>query len=70
MGLDERNSAQRRTQSPRCVFCDCTTEACIIYQVDDLTVRGYRCPKCGFMLIHPNEIPKALQVIKEVAKIT
>jgi len=70
MDLDECNSAQRRTQSPICVFCDCTTEASIIYQVDDLTVRGYKCPKCGFTFIHPNEISKALQVVKEVAKIT
>jgi len=70
MGSEEWGMVQRRTPNPKCVFCDLLTEPSIIFQSEDLTVRGWRCPKCGFTFIHPSEIPKALQVLREVAKIT
>jgi len=70
MDLDAWNMSQRRTLNPRCVFCDVLTEPSIIFQSEDLVVRGWRCPKCGFTYMHPNEIPKALQVLKEVARVT
>lgn len=69
MDLEEWSRTQRRIIDPICVFCDITTEPSIIYQKEEIIVQGWRCPKCGFTLIHPQEIPKAMQVLKEVAKI-
>jgi hypothetical protein len=69
MDLEEWSRTQRRTSNPKCVICDIMTEPSIIYQSEDVTVHGWRCPQCGFAFIHPKEIPKALEVLKEVARV-
>ena len=69
MDLEEYGRAQRRMSNPQCVFCEVMTEPSVIYQSQGLTVRGWRCPKCGFAFLHPEEIPKAMQVMREVARV-
>ena len=32
-------------------------------------IRGWRCPKCGFTLIHPGEINKALEILRDTAAV-
>jgi hypothetical protein len=45
-----------------------TTEPAIVFRGEEYMVKGWRCPKCGFSFIHPEEIPKALELLKEVTK--
>jgi tRNA(Ile2) C34 agmatinyltransferase TiaS len=54
---------------PKCVFCNASTKATIILRSEGYIVRGWKCPKCGFTLIHPKEIPKALKLLREIAEI-
>jgi len=68
MSLDEWKKTRWRTQGPKCVFCDLTTEPAIVFRGEEYTVKGWRCPKCGFSFIHPEEISKALELLKEVTK--
>jgi DNA-directed RNA polymerase subunit RPC12/RpoP len=56
--------SQWKGHKPKCMFCDVPTEPTIIFQDDSMIVRGWRCPRCGFILINPNDIPKALDTIK------
>lgn len=68
---NERWEAARWIRSdPRCVFCDIFTEPAIILRVEENSIRGWRCPKCGFTLIHPREISKAMELLRETMKIS
>lgn len=69
MEYEKWNSMRWIKPNPKCVFCDVSTEAAIIFRSEEYTVRGWKCPKCGFTLIHPNEIPKALDLLKEIARV-
>ena len=55
--------------NPKCIFCDSITESMIIFQIEENIIRGWKCPKCGFALIHPDEIPKAMELLKESMKL-
>ena len=55
--------------NPSCMLCDVQTEPTIIYYDDDFLVRGWKCPSCGSTLIHPEDIPKALDLVRETAKV-
>lgn len=54
-------------KTPECLFCDIPSKPTIILSGYDYIVRGWRCPKCGFTLIHPNEIQKALELLREIS---
>ena len=62
-------SIKRTAANPRCVFCDTPTELTIIFRSEEYIPKGWKCPKCGFTIIHPDEIPKALSLLKEIARI-
>ena len=49
---------------PKCLLCDVLTEPTILFRSTRCSIRGWRCPECGFRLIHPREIHKALQLQK------
>jgi hypothetical protein len=55
--------------NPICVFCDIQTMSTTIFRGESLMIRGWRCPKCGFTLIHPGEINKALEILRETAAV-
>ncbi len=59
----------RWLDNPKCLLCDALTESMVIYDGDNFTIRGWKCPECGLTLIHPNDIPKALELLRETAKI-
>jgi transposase-like protein len=54
--------------NPECLFCNSLTKPAIILRNNAYIVRGWRCPKCHFTLIHPHEIPKALDILKEITE--
>ena len=60
---------QRWLTAPKCFFCDILTEPTIIYYDDDCMVKGWKCPHCGFTLINPTDIPTALDLVRETAKV-
>jgi len=67
-----RISKRRRHRwvvNPKCLLCDVQTEPTIIYYDDDFIVRGWKCLSCGSTLIHPEDIPKALELVGETAKV-
>ncbi len=51
------------------MLCDVQTEPTIIYYDDDFLVRGWKCPGCGSTVIHPEDIPKALDLVRATAKV-
>ena len=55
--------------NPICVFCNIQTMSATIFRGENLMIKGWRCPKCGFTLIRPEEIAKALEILKETAAI-
>lgn len=55
--------------NPKCVFCDLSTEPTVVFQNEDYRIHGWRCPRCGFTLIHPDEIHRALEILRETAEI-
>jgi len=65
----ERREAPRVRLNPKCLFCDVLAEPTLILRIEDKAIRGWRCPKCGFTLIHPEEIPKAMDFLKETMKL-
>ena len=66
----ERRKASRWTKlSPKCVFCDILTEPAITLHIDGERIRGWRCPRCGFALIYPRDIPKMIYLLKETMKL-
>ena len=69
MVYEKWDSFREVGSNPKCVFCDVSTEPTIIFRSEDHLVRGWKCPKCGFTLIHPHEIPKALELLKQIARI-
>ena len=69
MSVDRWKAARWARLNPKCVFCDVFTEPTIILQIDDNMIRGWKCPKCGFALIHPDEIPKAMELLREAMKL-
>ncbi len=67
-----RASKRRRPSwavNPTCMLCDVQTEPTIIYYDDDFLVRGWKCPGCGSTVIHPEDIPKALDLVRATAKV-
>jgi hypothetical protein len=70
MSLNEWRTSRWRAQGPKCILCDVATEPTIIFRGEDYSIRGWRCPNCGFTYIHPDEIPKALELQREVTGIT
>ena len=52
-----------------CLLCDVQTEPTVIYYDDDFIVRGWKCHNCGSTFIHPEDIPKALELVRETAKV-
>jgi|GEM_PF-6097150 tRNA(Ile2) C34 agmatinyltransferase TiaS len=57
-------------ENPKCLFCDVSMRPAVIIRGEDYLLRGWRCPKCGFTLIHPHEIPKALELLRAMTKTT
>jgi hypothetical protein len=51
--------------NPKCVFCDVFTEPTIIFHLEEKRIMGWKCPYCGFSLIHPREIPKVMGFLKD-----
>jgi len=65
-----RKGAKKMIASnPICVFCDIQTMSTTIFRGENFMIRGWRCPKCGFTLIHPEEIAKALEILRETAAV-
>lgn len=54
---------------PKCLICDIQTDPTIIHYDKEFIVRGWKCPRCGLTLINPNDIPKALELVRETAKV-
>lgn len=69
MGTERWRVNRWEVSSPKCVFCGSTTEPTIVVQVEENMLRGWRCPKCGFSLMHPDEVPKAMELLKEAMKL-
>ncbi len=69
MSSERWKAARWFRPTPTCVFCDTLTEPTIVFCIDENVIRGWRCPKCGFALIHPNEIQKAMELLKQTMKI-
>ncbi len=70
MSAEKWEAARWIKPDPKCVFCDAYTKPAIIFRIEDKAVRGWRCPSCGFTLIHPEEIPKALDFLRKAAQIS
>ena len=64
MGLRDRRLSKRITAQLKCVFCDVMMYPAVVYRCDKNAVSGWRCPSCGFKIIHPQEIAKALQLLE------
>jgi hypothetical protein len=55
--------------NPRCILCEVLTEPTVVYYDDACMIRGWRCPHCGSSLINPSDISKAMNLLKETAKV-
>ena len=53
----------------KCTFCETYMKPAVIFSIEENEVRGWRCPSCSFTLIHPEEIPKAMDFLKKAAQI-
>jgi len=62
-------AARLKRSNQKCLFCDLSLERTIILQTADDTIRGWRCSKCGFKVMHPEDIPKVLKLLKQEIKI-
>ena len=69
MSVERRKASKWTKLNPKCVFCDLIKEYRVILNIEENTIVGWRCPKCGFALIHPYEIPKAMKLLKESMKL-
>ena len=69
MSAERWEAARWIKSNPECVFCDVLMEPMIIFHIEDNAIRGWKCPKCGFTLIYPKEIPKVMEFLKGTAKI-
>lgn len=55
--------------NPKCLLCDILIESTIIYHGDEFIIRGWKCPRCGLTLLHPSDIPKALELLRETVRV-
>jgi hypothetical protein len=69
MSTSKGNAVKWIKTGPKCVFCDLIAKPMIILQAQEYSIKGWRCPKCGFTLLDPKEIPKAMSLLKEARKI-
>ncbi len=67
--VERRKAFRGIVPAPHCLFCDIYTEPSIVLRLEDRVIKGWKCPQCGFTLIHPEEIPKAMEFLKETMKL-
>jgi prepilin signal peptidase PulO-like enzyme (type II secretory pathway) len=63
------NRLEWRYPGPRCIYCDIPTEPTIVYRGTDYVIRGWKCQKCHKVILFPNDLSRALQILKETLKI-
>lgn len=64
-----RVCASKKTMPyPKCLLCNTLTEPDMILDSEEFMIRGWKCPKCSFTLIHTNEIQKALLLLRKIKK--
>jgi len=65
----EKRIKNRWFTAPKCMLCDILSDPMIIYRGESFMIRGWKCPGCGLTFIHPKDIPKAFDLLKQTAKV-
>jgi len=58
-----------KSQGLKCINCDSKMGLIVLYRGADFVVRSWRCPKCGLTLLHPQDVPKAIELLKETIEV-
>jgi DNA-directed RNA polymerase subunit RPC12/RpoP len=69
MSVEWKRASKWVDPNPKCIFCDIPATQTVIHRENDSIIRGWRCPRCGFTIIHPKDIQRALQVMSQTAEV-